>query len=477
VKIKYYSGLFTLLFFLFFSCDTINNGGPSEEDQIDTSPVFTEESTLVVHVYTEDEVMPAGDLTLNVWDYKQDNVLVDTMIMQKGPSEFTGLSLWEANVNIGNLGDNRLLLEFVNADGKKALGPMGFEDPWWRVINAFRIDEGMCLDDEAGIYEFNEVLRHWEGISSGSNKTVTGKVFFEDGTDATNYIVEEGSGQQVYNAALTADEGDSSLSFAFTQEENLVENSSFNIEVGPINTFDYEDEFPRASDLSIDINKNFYHSSNHGFNYNMLHNTETLDIGEKILSPNRQVSLEWSFSNSGVFTGTESPETGMVNTVERYSFTDYKIANFYYESLGDTNLSDQLNSFYLDNMMNIGFRLYGYYRNSSFTARLSAFGGVCSVADLTNAEVASTYPVVDLTDSSIEWTSSVSMDSEPGQIIGIKSDLGYALIKLTDIHVMTKAEIEQIESDYYTQAPAASASRSLLDMAEVRQIGAHSWIK
>lgn len=420
---------------------------PVVENSPETLP---DSSRLDVLIYTIDSVTPAGPITLI--SYNTDTGSSESFVMEKGNSTISGITLWTAAVPLGNLGTDTLNLSISNSDGNTANGLLNKVDPWWRNVNNDNYDPYEIIDDVLGIYEYKELIRHWNTTSAGRTINFTGNIVDETGQDITGYDLEV----IPFHGVSTQ----SSFGYSMPATEN-VSSASFTFPVADIQTIDSETLLPFTDFLDINAVKNFYTPQYNSIDYSDLHGVSDYAIGEIVFVANKKITFDWILSADSQFSTADSTTTSIVNTVARWDFQDYGLADYFYDSFSDNLLDDDLNTYYFDTNHTSGMDLYTSYSDSAVKTTLHAFGGVAEITDLTGTV---SFPAdIDLS-GNYTWTWGIYLDSTPGQIFGIKTDYGYALVEITAIETMTTTDMETVVTDYN----ASQASPAPANMPQIR---------
>lgn len=412
---------------------------------IDTTPVFTDTSRVDLEIFTLDTITPEGGIELVVSDVSSPDTPLWISAMKQEPCELPDVSRWSGWVNVASLGSKTYLMRFRNAEGQYALGAGGVVDPWWRELDSYLLNMLEQLDPGKGIWFYSETVRNWENTNAGKIVRIEGTASFPTDYTALDSKLTVYAGHFVseHNSYLEAIGG-----YTFNGE-------SFEREVGPLNITVNEEDYTYSDEIHLQVKKNFYTPLwTPSINYSELIDTASYTARATLMAPNKVVSFRWAVSDTGTFTVEDIDHPGIINSVSRYDFLDWDLANYYFSTFNDGLLSSTLNEYWFDNNQQIGFRLNTRSDSDTTTLYLYCTGPSTGVLDISLAPES----IQDLS-SVTGWKGSVIL-TDAGQRLAIKSPAGYALIELDQIAAMTQGEMDSLLEDFEASVSSGILSGS-----------------
>ncbi|MFW5789392.1 MAG: hypothetical protein ACOCW3_05575 [Spirochaetota bacterium] len=408
-----------------------DDGGDGGSD----GPAMPQESRLDIRIYTVDSVTPTGDVTLVVTN--GDTGSETTKTMTRDTSSVAGTTLWTSWISVADLPSQGYLLGFTNASGAEALGVQGCVDPWWREIRGTTNGPFEEVDSSLTILEYTETIRHWVGSPAGRTVSLTGSVVDEDGGELGDFTGTVRPAHSVSSRATYIEGGDAPVASA---------SSSFSFSATNVRTIDAEADLPRPDSVYLDVAKPFYASVWKPVPHSVMHGQSTVALEPIGLYANRELTLDWMHSASGQFQSTDGSSAGVMASVPTHDFVDRDLAEYYRTTtLADPNLI-YLNGYSFESSNSVRVRAW----LSSYDGGLSLYpdGAATGLALVSGV---STLPAdFDATQIS-SWGSYLEVDQGGNPVIAVKSDDGYALVHLADIHRMTPTEMQTIIDEYNAQ--------------------------
>ena len=456
-----------VLVIILAGCSGLILGGPSgsgqasEEDQAEEEEQTTDdgdESTaqppdelrLDVKVYTFDEITPDGTVTLRATYTASGDVAEQEMT--EADSGISGVTLWEGWVDMSPLsGDEMVQLSFSNSSGSAALGLGRRENPFWRTANLTYGAPYRVVDADAQVFEYVEAIRHWAGDTNGRTIPVSGSVVKEDSTELTDYTVELGRWHEIKE------------NHTYGYVDPLVEDAttgSFSTSATDIYTHSADGDLPLEDRISLYVVKDFYHQASTGWNYQELHSISQIDEGTVTLEANRFVDFTYVFSETGQFDATDTTATGTANTVPAYDYAGYSccsedITDYFHSTFSDSRLDARLNRYHLgpNELLSLSFNHWTDSGEIEYSIGLSPYGSNARIAVI-SGDVPQTIDLAARTD----WSYYVEMRQSDRPVLALKSEDGYALLRIDDVRVMTTTEMDTMSSEYEQSAAATSTS-------------------
>lgn len=423
-------------------------GGPENqsEDNRDATdgsdPAAPSENRLNVTLYTFDDITPEGGITLRAINTGTGDT--QSMELTRLLNTISGVSKWEGWVDMSTLGsDQQFILNFVNADGNRALGLGKYATPRYRTVGIDRNTYYAITDESANIYSYVDTVRHWEDGSNGRDITVSGTVQTEDESPLTKYNVEAGWHHEYR---------DRYSSWRNTILDSEVSSASFEKSVQKIYTHSADDQLLFEDSLSIKLTRNFYHSDWTSNSYAELHDLSEIEIGTATLYANRYVDVTYAYSEDGAFTTNDETTSSTLATAQSWDFTDYDLYQHFEDTFDAEDADVDGNDLYVDPA-----------RDSRLYFSESADDGEFSLTFYGRAGNSSTDLVVldgdvpqsvDLSKKT-GWDYRVEVVESESPVIGVKTASGYALVKIDEIRKMTTEKMEQIEDDFSTSSTTA----------------------
>ena len=434
--------------FLVAGCENVMDPDDTEQD----SPT-PEDARLDINIFTLDAFTPAGGVELVLVDQDDPETEFDRTDMVEGESTIENASLWQSSVSVEEFEDQPFRLVVKDSEGNEALGLRKEEAPWWREID-FDSDDTQpyeTIDEDDVVFLYQELIRHWEDGPEGSTVTFEGNV--SDGEDNS---LDGFSLELIPFREVKPGHWFGYGQWLITEDDN--QESESNIEIDRLRLLENEEELPLQSSLDLRAVKNFHHDYWTGFDYSELYEHSNASNGGKIdyspvLFANRIVSFDWIVSEDGIFSEGVEPEQARLNTIGRWDFQEWELADFYYDQFAghediDEYRLDELNAYWFDEDARIGVGFGKAYsaKPSEFALEMWATDHVAEFAELESDD----FPPDDSVDVSNEdsWESWIELDEESGQVIAMKADAGYALVRITDVTRMTQDEMQDVINDY-----------------------------
>ncbi len=446
-KALFFIIILSLIVAIMASCDLLP---PAPIDDSEPSS-FPLNSRLDIEIITIDDITPAGPITLRVTNDGDDRII--DVEMEAGNSNVTGTTEWSAWVDLSAYGSNTVTLDFLNSAGDSALGLIKEVEPWYREVNMDTRTPYEVVDEVNSIFLYRETIRHWESGSNGRSIDFSGTAVDDQGNPLVDYKFQITAYHHVNQ--------NSSYGYTVYNSPDNLSATGFTETLESIHTIEREADLPNSDWLSFYVKKNFYNEGQEEIEYESLHGQNSVDLGQFNLYANRIIGFSFLSSADGNFSAGSGFSSGNeINTVSRYDFTDYNLADYYYDSIGDPYLADRLNEYYFDSQQEIGFRMNSYYDDFTASFRTMAYtvGNAGRIMDLTEAGISDPLTEdFDLSSQLIEaaygWNWGVTLEAVPGQVFGVRTDYGYALIRIESITEMTQTQMENIEAEWQATLP------------------------